>query len=206
VAFVLKSTLGFLALLGLSVLATCRRPHAARADELFLLLPVAYFLVYFSFFFHTQIGLRFILPIYPLLFVFIGKVAADPDKRLKRASVLLLGAHALSSLSYHPHYLSYFNELIGARKNSYRYLADSNIDWNQNDRYLRSYLDAHRSLNITISPKGVTSGRIIVSVNELVGVFDAEKYRWLRENYKPVDHVAYSYLVYEVPERSLGSK
>ena len=36
-----------------------------------------------------------------------------------------------SSALIHPHYLAYFNELIGGPKNGYKYLTDSNLDWGQ---------------------------------------------------------------------------
>ena len=42
------------------------------------------------------------------------------------------------------------------------------------------------------------SGRIVVSVNRLVGVYEPEEYKWLRENFEPVDSIAYSYLIYDV--------
>ena len=48
------------------------------------------------------------------------------------------------------------------------------------------------------------AGRIVVPVNALVGVNrPPEEYRWLREHFTPVDHIAYSYLVYDVPKEML---
>jgi hypothetical protein len=38
-----------------------------------------------------------------------------------------------------------------------------------------------------------------VSANQLVGIFGTERYRWLRENFRPVDHVAYGHLLFYVP-------
>jgi hypothetical protein len=35
-------------------------------------------------------------------------------------------------------------------------------------------------------------------VNNLVGIHYPERYRWLRENYQPVGHIAYSHLVYDL--------
>ena len=112
----------------------------------------------------------------------------------------LLTYYTVSMLSYTPHYLSYFNELIGDRKNAYLYLADSNIDWGENEWYLQEYQKRHPASKV--NPAEPTSGRIIVNINDLTGVDeDPKRYQWLRENFKPVDHVAYSYLVYDIPER-----
>jgi hypothetical protein len=41
-----------------------------------------------------------------------------------------------------------------------------------------------------------------VAANDLVGIRDPERYRWLRENFSPVEHVGYSYLLFRVaPDR-----
>jgi len=43
-----------------------------------------------------------------------------------------------------------------------------------------------------------------VRVNALVGLnWNPEEYRWLREHFTPVDHIAYSNLVYDVPKEML---
>ncbi len=47
------------------------------SNELFLLLPVAFFVVYFNFFFAAQIGFRHYLVIVPLLYVFAGSLFQD---------------------------------------------------------------------------------------------------------------------------------
>jgi len=45
----------------------------------------------------------------------------------------------------------------------------------------------------------------MVDPNYLVGIGLPEKYRWLRENFEPVDHLYYSYLIFEVPEEAVDS-
>ena len=103
----------------------------------------------------------------------------------------------VSTLSYFPHYLSYFNEIVWDRKQAYKLLADSNIDWGQDEWYLMEY--KRKNSEIKVNPEFPTSGRIVVSVNNLVGVVvDPERYKWLRENFEPVDSIAYSYLIYDI--------
>ena len=42
-----------------------------------------------------------------------------------------------------------------------------------------------------------------MTANWLVGVFAPEKFRWLRENFEPDGHIAYSYLVYRITPQDL---
>ena len=107
-----------------------------------------------------------------------------------------------SMLSYYPHYISYFNEFIWDRKQSYRFLADSNLDWLQNRWYLDQYLTEHP--DVQVNPHEPVAGIVVVEANFLVGVFNSEHaYSWLRNNFTPIDHIAYSYLVYSIPEEKL---
>ncbi len=48
---------------------------------------------------------------------------------------------ALTPLRFQPHQIAYFNELAGGPENGYRHLLDSNLDWGQDLRGLKWYLD-----------------------------------------------------------------
>jgi hypothetical protein len=122
-----------------------------------------------------------------------------------------------STLSYYPHFISYFNEFVPDRKLAYRHLADSNLDWRGNEWYLKEYIRRHPGVIVdrqalqeaeiqgnSALPRKPQAGRIVVPVNALLGVNrNPEEYRWLREHFTPVDHIAYSYLVFDVPKRML---
>ncbi len=87
-----------------------------------------------------NIGHRHLLPVYPLLYVLAGGAAAWLTTKLGR--VLVAGAALwllAANLWIHPHYLSYFNELIGGPDRAYKYLVDSNLDWGQDLRRLAAY-------------------------------------------------------------------
>ena len=84
---------------------------------------------------------------------------------------------------------------------AYRILADSNIDWGQSDKYLAEY--CQKNPDIIFQPHKPVPGKIIVGVNSLVGGNNPESFRWLRDNFRPSDHVAYSYLIYEVSAEDL---
>lgn len=80
---------------------------------------------------------------------------------------------------------------------AYKYLADSNVDWGQGKNELQQYLSEHPGA--LYKPNNIRPGRLVVRVNDLVGVTeDPEKYAWLRNNFEPVETIAYSYLVYKI--------
>ncbi len=168
--------------------------------EWYLVGPVLFFAVYFNFFFRAQIGLRYYLVIFPFMLVFIGSLFREWEKVFQPKLWLVVTGCTylfLSVLSYYPHHLSYVNEIIWDRTKAYRYLADSNIDWGQNEAYLTEYLETHS--NAIIEPAEPIEGLLIVSVNRLVGVRGGpEQYRWLRDNFEPIGHLVYSYLIYEI--------
>ena len=80
-----------------------------------------------------NIGVRHILPIYPLLSLAAGSLAASSVHLLHRArtvSVLVcVGWCCLSSALAHPDYLAYFNEIAAAHPE--RYVLNSDLDWGQ---------------------------------------------------------------------------
>ena len=86
----------------------------------------------------VNIGLRYWLPLYPVLFISIGVVVARladrPWRRLAAGAVL--GANVVAMILAYPHYLSYFNAPAGGPAGGPRYLSDSNIDWGQDLREL----------------------------------------------------------------------
>jgi hypothetical protein len=196
----LKTPLG---LFGLMALAAWRRARAAGpspADGVVLVLPFVVLLALFSLFAEPQLGIRYLLPGLPLLSVYAcASVAGTPRPRVLGVAATLAAWFALSSLSYMPHPMSYFNELIGRRLDAWRYLADSNLDWEDRTRDIARYAAAHPDRQLVVSPREPQAGWVLVAANDLVGIRDPERYRWLRENFAPVEHVGYSYLLFRVP-------
>lgn len=175
-------------------------------DEIALLLIPLGLFIFFSFFCTAQIGIRYLLPALPFVYVSLGKIVSYQAKKIdqfyKAGLVGLLLWFVISSLSFYPHYISYFNELIGDRKNMYKYLADSNVDWGQNGNYLYEYLKRHEGKEkISVRPPNPTDGLVLININHLVGIFPTitEKYAWLRNHHDPIDHIGYSWLIYRIP-------
>jgi 4-amino-4-deoxy-L-arabinose transferase-like glycosyltransferase len=205
IAFLLKTPLPIIALIlaGLAVALRTRRLGLVT-DELVCVLSASVVFAYFSFLCTAQIGIRYLMPMLPFLYVLIGQVAVWSPPRLRwgwRVGVVAMVAWlGISSLSYFPHYICYFNEICWDRRLLYKYLADSNLDWDQGRRHLDKYLKSHAGESIPVNPPSPTSGTFIVRANTLLGLeFNPETYRWLRETHTPVGHVAYSYLIYKLP-------
>ena len=176
------------------------RRENLRRNEIFLLIPVLFYAVYFNFFFNTQIGIRYFLPVFSLLYVFSGNLFTGWERfsfLQQAASFALLAYLCVSVFSYYPYHMSYFNEIVWDRKQSYKYLADSNIDWSQGKNELDQYMLEHPEA--VYKPGKVRSGHLVVRVNDLVGVTtDPQEYAWLRDNFEPVGTIVYSYLIYKI--------
>ena len=143
VAFLIKTPLGSLALILASLLAYRQGKRFGRREAIFLLLPVA-LLFAAAMQGRINIGLRHILPVYPFLFVAASRVATFRYQRPLSAFMALgipLVATAASSLHVAPHQLAYFNEAVGGPGNGYLYLSDSNIDWGQDLKGVKAYME-----------------------------------------------------------------
>jgi 4-amino-4-deoxy-L-arabinose transferase-like glycosyltransferase len=181
-----------------------RRRFDFRRNEWLLLCPVLFFVVTFNTLSRINIGIRYFLPVFPLLYVFCGSLLHSPPRPPRWASrsiAILLGYLVVSVLSYYPHFIPYFNELVWDRRQAYRVLADSNLDWRQNGWYVEQWLKQHPEA--IVNPERPVAGTIVVRVNALVGTSQPERYRWLRENFEPVEHIAYAHLVFHVTTEDL---
>lgn len=142
VAFVIKSTLGFLALLLLALVTFRLWSGPLHRNLVYLLLPPAC-LMGVAMTAGTNMGIRHVLPIYPFLILMAAAGAGTLAQRHKRWALLaaaLLAWHAASSLRARPDYLAYSNELFGGTSRTYLSLSDSNVDWGQGIREAAHYL------------------------------------------------------------------
>jgi hypothetical protein len=154
VSFIAKSTLAMLALLlgGVGYAYRYKDRLLTSVKALFLLAPVLLTLALASAS-RFDIGLRLIFVIYPSLFILAGCVMVYVLRNFKRAYVVLAAVAAyyvLTLVSAYPNYLAYSNELFGGRQNSYRYLADSNLDWGQGLPQLKTYAEQHHIAQMPI--------------------------------------------------------
>ena len=142
-AFLIKSTLPLLLLLLLTPLLWLRAGRTYGRQLLFLLMPVcAYFAVVTTS--HFDIGARHLLPIYPFLYVLAGSVAAMLLRRGPGWATLaggLLLWQVVTTVRVGPNYMAYGNEAWGGPLQVRRYLSDANVDWGQQLKTVKQYLD-----------------------------------------------------------------
>ncbi len=169
-----------------------------------------------------DIGFRHLLPILPFLYVVMGVGAARMPRWLSIGLVALL---VVESLSVYPNYLAFFNRVSGGPGNGPRYLLDSNIDWGQDTKKLKAWLDSrgvHRICNVYFGEAfpvhyGVETAPLpgnddvearqsldcfaAASVTPLYGLYvENDRYSWLRK-LSPVAKIGYSMYVYDLRKK-----
>ncbi len=150
VAFMVKTPLPTLILVGLAVGYGLRRP-GMRRRTIWLLTPAV---LYFALSMQSalNIGYRHLLPMLPFLFILVGGYIAQVRHRAWAAlNFGLLLAVGATSWLIHPHYLSYFNQLAGGPDNGYRVLIDSNLDWGQDLLRLHSWMAEHEVAQVKLA-------------------------------------------------------
>ena len=153
VAFLLKTTIPALLLLAIGLF---RGPRSSVLGPRFTFFAVLLFVALFftiAALGHLDLGIRYILPVYPFVYaaIGIGLRGPRPEARgLGFAVALLLLWHAGENVASYPNYISYFNELIGSKRNADKFLIDSNLDWGQDLRRLDLWCRDHRVSSITL--------------------------------------------------------
>lgn len=192
-----------LALLGSLFIFFTNRKKYGNWNMLVLVWPVVFYLVYFNFFYNSQVGLRHILMIFPLLFVMAGLFFQQLSERRELLAYVLLIYSAATFYFYYPHLIPYTNEFMLNKKMAYRVMADSNLDYKQSEGRLQQWLDAKKGV---YAPETPQAGTFIISVNDLTGVVETKNYKWLFDNFKPTAHLAFCYLIFEISEQDLHAK
>ncbi|MBA4320950.1 MAG: hypothetical protein C0412_21375, partial [Flavobacterium sp.] len=120
--------------------------------RLFIYLPVIiYFIVVSKSMMQSP---RYLLPIYPFVIVAIGavtKIKVQVKKYVIYVSCIWL---LVLSVTIHPYYLNYFNEIIGGSVNGYKYLQ---TDWGQNLNFLKDYMKKNNINNVILNYAGGSS-------------------------------------------------
>jgi hypothetical protein len=161
-----------------------------------------------------NLGVRHVLPIYPLLAIAGGIALIDLWQRRRVIAVLLTAWIGVSSLLAHPDYLAYFNEL--SARHPERIVVDSDLDWGQDLPRLRDAVTDRRIDRLWIAYFGSTDlsrypiapairmlpprtrvhGWIAISKTSLKGAYgNADDYGWL-ETQTPVQEIGRSMLLY----------
>jgi len=165
-ALLIKWPIGFLLLLLACTVAGFRgRPWSARAaSQRFLWIPALIFLLLAMFVARLDVGVRYVLPLVPLLCVWLGALAPHRARvpssrraagtRFLLVAVALLALEAVESVSAAPYELAFFNRFGGAHPD--RLINDSNVDWGQGLVALRDELKRRGIARVHLAYHGTT--------------------------------------------------
>jgi hypothetical protein len=150
-AFVVKTPLTTLFLLCCGLALLVKERARWKSDAWFMALPPAIFLGA-AMAAHLNIGVRHILPMYPFAFLIAGVTLEGIRARWR--AILLLAPVALASLelaAVYPDCLAFFNRLIGGPRNGHWVLLDSNLDWGQDLKPLKRWMDTDHVEQINLA-------------------------------------------------------
>jgi 4-amino-4-deoxy-L-arabinose transferase-like glycosyltransferase len=193
---------------------------------LFLGVPAAVYLVVAVFWLRLPMGVRYVLPLYPLLFVFIATRWIPLRHVAEKIGLAAACAWiAVTGLLVHPHYLAYFNEAAGGPSGGHRFFVESNLDWGQDLGTLAHTLALHGNPPVHIAYFGKerpasygiravplrgcapVTGWVAISANVRAGLYDPANWfeppprdchAWLAEH-EPVATPGHSIFVYHLP-------
>jgi hypothetical protein len=215
VVLAVKSPIGLLLLAALGLAVILRgwrsRPSTAPWQQILTVtFPIVILLVCMPS--RIDLGVRHILPIYPLLAIAGGHAVTSLFRHSRSgaaAAVLLVAWVIGDSVGAHPDYLAHFNEFAGSHPEAI--LCESDLDWGQDLERLRQSLKRRGIQEFSIayfgtarldkaglphygpvSPTEPTRGYVAVSLHDLN--LDYKKngsFTWLK-SYQPIERIGKS--------------
>ncbi len=167
-----------------------------------------------------QLGLRYVLPVYPIIFVIasIGLTDLFAKRRVfKAVGFGLILWSCVIPLYVWPDYLSYFNESIGGPGNGYKYLRGSNLSWGQDLPALREYMKDNSLEDVVLvyhgsadpSYYGIGYSKIsdaeVFSPEKKVYAISAHSFdsvEWTKDH-TPVKKIGYSIFIYDFRDSTM---
>jgi len=162
VALVLKTTIPLLLMSLVSVLwAVVRMIRHRDIRFMWLLTPVVVYMI-FVLFSHIDIGVRYMLPLFPFVIILSAWMLDELLKMKWRtvgtvATVLLVGWIVFEAIRAYPNHIVYMNQ-FASRAPHWWYLSDSNVEWGDDLHELAQYLQAkgeRRVLDATLGGFGI---------------------------------------------------
>jgi 4-amino-4-deoxy-L-arabinose transferase-like glycosyltransferase len=233
-AFAMKTPLPFLLFASAGIVLAVRSHRELPFTELAAWAGAAMYLLC-AMCSKADIGVRHILPVYPLLSVgaacalgrWMRPIAGERRNRARWAVAALPTAGlAVAALAY-PFFICYMNPLAGGPEHGYEHLLDSNYDWGQDVIRLKQFLTERGIKRIYLryfgtpevfnyygiahdfvtsdDAKQIQQGWLVVSAHRLM----RPEWEWLRESQRPVARVGYTLFVYRIgnpPEAAPSDK
>lgn len=219
VAILVKTPVALLLLLASAVVMALRRMRQCSFAETTALMAAAVYLAC-AITSRANIGIRHVLPIYPLLAVVAGIEYGRAKLPTRFAGWFLAAWLAVAAVAARSDYLAYFNELVGGPANGQNYLLDSNFDWGQGGKRLKEWMEKNHIAHVYLDYFGtgaaiehlhipnqrvkaaeareLSDGYFVVSATNLM----SPEYDWLRASHAPVARIGNILFVYSLPVSS----
>jgi 4-amino-4-deoxy-L-arabinose transferase-like glycosyltransferase len=199
-AFLVKTPLPALILYCWGAWACARKPSPGALTRELLFIPLIYY-VGFSLASRIDLGIRYLLPVYPFLAVLSGAVASnepgsEPSTRFLRLKTALMATTAAGCLLAAPYFLPYFNFPSNVLFYRHFLLVDSNLDWGQDLKRLKQWMDAQGIPEVKMAYFGFGSPRQLALSHQVLPADNP--YSHLEPEWKPAaslepgDYVALS--------------
>jgi Dolichyl-phosphate-mannose-protein mannosyltransferase len=176
-----------------------RKQYSFTKNEIYLLLPAFVFFLFLSVSSTMYLGVRSVLLILPLLFVFAGSlwqhIAAY--KWSKILVGILLGWQLISVAKYIPHFIPYTNEFIWNKTNAYKVFGDANLFYQEGHYLVKEYLA--KNTDIQYEPTVTVKGKVLVSIEHYYDWWHLGKMKWLTDlKLEPVGNFDSQFLLFDV--------
>ncbi len=219
VVFAVKTPTAVLALLFAGVFVVFRRRLQRVAFDWWVILlpPALYFTVAMTG--HIDIGVRYLLPAYPFLFVALAGLVKQGFGKARLYVVALAAVVQIAECAaIYPYHLAFFNWPSGGPARGAHYLLDSNLDWGQDLKRLKRYWDAQgrpplclayfgtappayygiESINLPPDPKPDLNCLAAISVNLVHGLYlPPGSFEWIAKH-RPTGNIGHSIYLYDL--------
>ena len=171
-----------------------------------------------------NIGLRHVFPLFPLMYVAAGVMAAklwSMRPKLVTGVLILFGITlAIESFVVFPNYIAYFNFACGGSRGGLRLLGDSNLDWGQDLPALQAWQQEHPgaplfliyfgtvpaepAYHLRLTPRLQDAQFVAISATCLQGIYNADEatraqWRRLRQQ-APIEVLNGSIYIFDVKQ------
>jgi hypothetical protein len=145
-AFLIKTPASLILLLVAGLMICAWRWRSFRETGMFIVLPaVLYFVTAMTQ--RLNIGVRHLLPVIPLALM----LAALAASRWRVVTGVLAVFWVFEFARVYPDNLAFFNQAVGGPRHGYKFLVDSNLDWGQDLKPLKRWMDGHAVKQVALS-------------------------------------------------------
>jgi hypothetical protein len=211
--FLLKTQVPIFILIFLTIIYFRKlKPKDSLSEIILLSFPIAFLPVALTS--KLQLAVRYILPMYPFLFIYISKIVnirVYGKRFLNTIIILSCFWYLFESVKIYPYYISYFNHFAGGADNGWKYLRYDNMDYGQDLISLADYMKQNNIDEIKLSYSGTADpdyyGIKYNKIEEMdrlkprgdiyaVSVQYIDSFKWAK-NILPTAKAGYSIFIYD---------